>query len=72
MIKVQNEVEIYEIDGSDKFPKVGEKAPKPVIVESHWNIDRFIVLKVDGAKAMTVLGRDLIQAVQNAMATNRF
>ena len=43
---------------------------KPTIrVHNHWNSKRFVELEVEG-KRYTVLGRDLITAVENCMNTN--
>ena len=38
-------------------------------VHSHWNTKRYVELEVDG-KRYTVVGQDLITAVENAMHTN--
>ncbi len=38
-------------------------------VHSHWNTKRHVELEVDG-KRYTVVGQDLITAVENAMHTN--
>lgn len=41
----------------------------PVFVHNHWSTKRLVELEVDGTR-YTVDGRDLIQAVENAMNTN--
>lgn len=64
MIKVKNEVGIYEIEGEEAPPIEG-----PTIeVLSHWNRDDLVVLKVD-EKSYTVLARDLNAAISNATHT---
>lgn len=61
MIKVSNEVPVYEIDGT-----ATSGIPQPTIgVGSHWNRDNFVVLTVDGKK-ITVCARDLKAAVDNS------
>ena len=57
MIKVKSEVRCYD-DANE--PKI--------LVSSHWNSQRLVVVEVDGKK-YNVLGRDLITAVENAMRT---
>lgn len=65
MIKVESEIEVYEVDGIDTKPgNDGEK----VYVMSHWNRRELIVLKYK-EKKLTILACDLINAINNA--TNR-
>jgi hypothetical protein len=65
MIKVRNEVTVYEIDGKET------SVPSPVIVVcSHWNRDSLVVLESDGMR-LTVSARDLLEAVANATNSGR-
>jgi len=62
MIKVINEVNIYEINGEDtKSPDL----PK-LHVESHWNYSDRVTLLVGGIR-YTVSARDLKAAIDNAI-----
>lgn len=61
MIKVSNEITIYEING-EKTTIV----PMPMMsVLSHWNQDSLVVLDVADRK-VTVSARDLRAAIDNA------
>ena len=65
MIKVKQEVTIYEEDGKD----VPMTTRKSLGVESHWNWNERVIL-VLGEKRITVIGRDLTTAITNAMNIN--
>lgn len=52
-------VPVYEVDGEDQ----GGLDRPVIIVESHWNVDRFVVLVVDGKK-WTVAADDLESAIR--------
>jgi len=67
MIKVKQEIEIYEING-EATPI--HDAPQ-ILISSHWNENIKVIITIEG-KAYTVVGGDLIQATYNAMHTNRF
>jgi len=75
MIEVKQAVKIYEED--DRRLSVGES--KRIGVESHYSEGMVIlVIGMKGAtpkhptvKRITILGEDLITAIQNAMNTNR-
>ena len=67
MIKVKQEVEIYEEDDEEIKGLEG----KHLTVESHWNWDERVTLVI-GRKRYTVLGDDLKTAIDNAMNINRF
>jgi len=67
MIKVKQTVEIYE----ENDVEVSIGTSKSLGVESHWNHNERVILGF-GEKRITVVGRDLITAIQNAMNTNRF
>lgn len=45
-----------------------EPAKESIKVHSHWNINRFVELEIDG-KRYTVNGNELITAIQNCMNT---
>lgn len=65
MVKVSNEVDIYEINGLES------KAPlSTLLVKSHWNRSALIVLEVAGQK-LTVAATDLQAAILNATNTAR-
>ena len=63
MIEVTNYVTCYE--ENDEEVKPG-KDYKKLVVKSHWNYSDWIVLELDG-HSITVNGRDLTSAIQNAM-----
>ncbi len=66
MIKVRNEVTVYETNGRET-----SGCPLPAIaVESHWNRDSMVVLMVGGQK-VTVSARDLQAAIANATNVSR-
>ena len=58
MIKVTCHIEDYS---DPKMPSIK--------VHNHWNTKRMVELEVDG-KRYTVVGEDLITAIENAMNTN--
>lgn len=61
MIKVRNEITVYEIDGKEQ-----SGLAMPVLaVSSHWNRDSLVVLESDGIR-LTVSARDLLVAIANA------
>jgi len=55
------------------FPELGEgnTGISSIIVKSHWNDTNKIVILVEGC-AVTVLAKDLIAAVENAVNTGKF
>ena len=57
-LKIQTAVDVYEIDGLDV-------AGKKVIVLSHWNDNRRVVLAIGDTK-YTVIADDLERAIRNA------
>lgn len=67
MIKIKQTIEIYE-ENDEQVPMGINKS---MGVESHWNRDERVILVV-GKRRITVIGQDLITAIQNAMNTNRF
>jgi len=70
VIKVKNEVGIYEIDGR----KTEGLNPPKVIVESHWNDDHWVRIRLEGegTQAVTVNAADLLAAVNNATNIRRY
>ncbi len=62
-IKVHCEVRPYEVEGKDAPFDVA-----PFVVDSHWNRDDMVVLKYGGV-SITVLARDLQNAITNATRT---
>jgi len=71
MITVINEVKPHEIGGTEISTIRSEKTLLRVM--SHWNRNEFVILKFDeNEKSITVAGRDLIAAINNAMNTVRF
>lgn len=66
MIKVRNEVKVYEHNGED----VALLENRFVDVVSHWNNNRQVVLVINGER-YTVLADDLICAIRNATNSNR-
>lgn len=67
-IKVECTVPVHELNGKDVSP--GNEQPK-IIVRSHWNRDRFVVLRI-GDQEYTVTGRDIITAIENAMRSSHY
>lgn len=66
MIKVANEITVYEVNG-----KKTDIVPTPTMaVLSHWNQNSLVVLDVAGTK-VTVAARDLQAAIHNATNTAR-
>lgn len=74
-MKINCEIELYEIDGNETKPLSGQK----LFVESHWNEESKVVLrwvlhdevsKTTGRK-ITVVAGDLISAVQRASGWRR-
>lgn len=66
MIKVSNEITVYETNGTES-----SGLPMPTIsVASHWNRDSLVVLGVAGQK-VAVSARDLQAAIANAINTAR-
>lgn len=67
MLKVSNEVTIYETDG-----KECKECPLPTMrVSSHWNRDSMVVLEV-GDQRVTVSARDIHAAIMNATNVARY
>lgn len=64
---VTNELDVYEIDGSDTR-KVG--GPK-MQVKNHWNRKAFVMLEFEG-KSLTVLADDLKRAIDNSQNAHSF
>jgi hypothetical protein len=65
MIKVANEITVYEENGTET------KVPMPTLsVLSHWNRDSLVVLEIAGQK-ISVSARDLQAAIANAVNTVR-
>lgn len=66
MIKVANEITLYETDGKET-----SGCPLPImIVRSHWNRNTLVVLEIAGER-VTVCARDLLAAVANATNVSR-
>ena len=63
-VQVKNEIEIYEIDGSETF---GAESSKMEIL-SHWNNHEMVVLRF-AKKELTVVAADLETAINNATNT---
>ena len=67
MINVVNKLNIYEVDGKETNNIKDEKILE---VKSHWNIQRFVILKFNDVE-ITVSARDLETAIKNATNTNK-
>jgi len=61
-IKVSQEATVYEVNGEDT------KAGKMIKFDSHWNRDEFVIIQF-GSKRLTVVGKDLETAIDNATNT---
>lgn len=67
MMRVRNEVKVYEVDDDDE--PIG--SDKVLLVEAHWNDKRRVVLTgLDGVK-LAVLVSELEAAIRNATNTGR-
>lgn len=66
MIKVHQEIEAYIVGGPAE-----SKTTDPVIVRSHWNDDKMIVIRVEGSE-VAVRAKDLVEAAKNATNTARW
>ena len=67
MIDVNSKVRVYEVNG--KEVEIGKT--KSISVSSHWNYSNWVVLKV-GNRRLTVVARDLIEAIKNATNTAKY
>lgn len=67
MIKVKNEVKVYECNGKDTACLDNAL----IGIESHWNDNNKIVLVACGER-YTIVAEDLICAIKNATNINRF
>ena len=67
MISVECNVQVHQ----SQNPPSTDKMPS-VTVRNHWNHNDRVVIRIDDGTEVTVIGRDLIAAIENAMRTNRF
>ena len=67
MIKVSQQIEVYEENDKD----IPLNKRRYLGVESHWNRNERVILEF-GKERITVIGRDLATAIENAMNINRF
>ena len=65
-ISVECKLSVYEVDGDDSYDAT-DKAE--FSVSSHWNRSEMIVLRF-GKDTITVDGRGMITAIENAMRTS--
>lgn len=68
MIKVENFVECYEVEGKDVSLF---RSPK-LIVRSHWNRNEMVVIETPDGTKYTVLIKDLNAAISNSGNSARF
>ena len=70
-VAVTQTIKIYEINGEDvPITPAGKKEPF-IGVNSHWNNDDMVVLKV-GKRNYTVVADSLTAAIKNATNVNRY
>ena len=67
MIRVENNVEVFEVDGKD-LPVSDDTE---IVVRSHWNRNDLVVLEIKG-KRFSVAARDIATAINNAVNTARY
>ena len=67
MIKVTNEISIYEVEGKALETTIGDPKLK---INSHWNNPDRVEMEFDGKK-ITILARELKVAIDNATNTAR-
>lgn len=60
-MKVENEINIYEVDGTE----IAIGKSQQMKVKSHWVRNNFVILEIDG-KSYTVTAADLERAIRNA------
>lgn len=65
MINSINEVKIYE----EKDKEVSIGVSSFIKIKSHWNRQEFVVLEIGKGVMVTVLARDLKNAIDNATNT---
>ena len=53
-----------------KITDYSNPAKPEIIVHNHWNNQGFVEIEVEGER-FTILGQDMIEAVKNAMNTNK-
>jgi hypothetical protein len=68
VITVESWVRVRESNGIEA-PLVGAGV-RYINVKSHWNMDRLVVLQVDGIE-YTIVASDLHAAINNATNSNR-
>ncbi len=62
-IKVQCDVGVYEVDGKEIYPS----DTGCISVLSHGTYNTWVVVHLPNGTKLTVVGRDLIRAIQNCM-----
>ena len=67
MIKVENEIVVYEVDGIST-----KSFDTKLKLSSHWNEQSKVVLELEGGRRYTVVAKDLIAAISNATNTALF
>lgn len=68
MIKVQQSIQVYEFDGEETSVAPGGELL--IGIDSDWDQRNLIVLAI-GEHRYTVVGADLLAAVENARNVNR-
>jgi hypothetical protein len=70
MIKVENYVRCYEIEGRDMT--IIENPSPVLILRSHWNLQDRVEIETPEGRKYTVLIKDVVAALTNAGNTARF
>lgn len=68
MIKVHNELDIYEFNGN----KTSGDERKGIKIHSHWNYNDRVVLEMPDGNKYTLIAADLKAAIVNACNSSRF
>lgn len=71
MIRVESEIDVYEVNGSEELAKEAQRDNRCMFIKSHWNQEKLVRLKLPSGE-VTVGAADLLAAVRNATNTNRF
>jgi hypothetical protein len=69
-IKVQSQMDVYEIDGNECKGLSSNRSQLKVL--SHWNRPELVILQVDDNVKYTVLAKELEAAIRNAQNMSRY
>lgn len=70
MIKVRNEINVYEVNGQDVYTKFNHKFK--LVIESHGTDDKMVILDLENGDRLGVYAKDMIAAIHNVQNTNKY